>query len=90
VSGEECVVKPRQTEEQISRLGNAIERALSLRSDIESRISPVLINQAPLVGSEKTKDVRPLVPLAQTLYEFNAKINNLNDGMESILNRIEL
>jgi|GEM_PF-5733721 hypothetical protein len=80
-----------QIEDQIIQLGNAIERALSLKEDFESRLSCILINEEPQNGSlEKAKEPTTLVPLATILDEFNMKLSILNNSLDSILNRIEL
>lgn len=77
-------------EEQVGRLGSQIERALSLKCDLESRLSGVLRNDSPVATLDKPKEPVSLVPLATALSEYNLKLNVLCDRLESILNRLEV
>jgi hypothetical protein len=89
--GSDCKVKrSSQLDNQIGCLGASIERALALKSDVESRLSCVLRSDTPIQSLEKTKEPVSLVPLATTISEFNLKMDILNSRLESILNRIEL
>jgi hypothetical protein len=91
MDGAQCVKKSSQVEDQMGRLGNSIERALSLRADFENRLSCILKPEETQKEIEKaTKELISLVPLATALSEFNLKMNILNSQLESILYRIEL
>ena len=91
MDGAQCVKKASHVEEQMSRLSNSIERALSLKADFEGRLSPILkAEEVSIPQTNATKELISLVPLATALAEYNSKINLLNSQLESILNRIEL
>ena len=91
MAGEDKACRQTQVSEQFARLANAVERSISLRSDIESRFTTVLRNDPP-VGKDQMKDlvVAAYVPLAEEIKSLAVKVIANNDAMESILNRVEL
>ena len=90
MAGENSACRQTQVSEQFGRLANAVERSLSLRSDIESRFTAVLRNE-PTALKDQAKDcVAASVPLAEEIRCLALKVIANNDALESILSRTEL
>lgn len=88
-AGDECVTRTPQVSAQVQRLEKAIARMAEVRSQVEGRISAILMPATPC-GPEPGEDKPQAVPLAQELERLAEQVNGLSNSMEDMLSRVEL
>ena len=88
-AGDACAARTPQVSGQVQRLEKAIVRMAEVRSQVEDRISAILMPASPC-GTEPGKDKPQAVPLAQELERLTELVNGLSNSMENMLSRVEL
>ena len=78
-----------QVGEQIQRLDKAISHAVELRQKLEERISVILRNGGPTFDGPKP-DRTQMVPMAEELANIIERVDVLSNGLDDILQRVEL
>ena len=78
-----------QVGEQIQRLDKAISHAGELRQKLEERIIRILRNGDPNFDGPKTERTQ-MVPMAEELANIIARVDALSNGLDDILQRVEL
>lgn len=78
-----------QIGEQVQRLEKAISRAGELRQKLEERIGGILRSGCP-TGEGPKPERTQMVPLAEELATLIARVDGLSNGLDDILQRVEL
>lgn len=86
-------VKESQVDHELVILNLEIEKLRESLVQIEEALDRVLLDKAPspnaISGGEATQE-KPLVPLAIQIRGSRQSVEVINDGVRSILNRLEL
>ncbi len=78
----------KQVSSELNRCNNIICEIAELWTSLEKRLCDILTNEPTVAPEEPSPG--GLVPLASTLFDNNARLGKIRDGLGSILNRVEL
>jgi hypothetical protein len=74
----------------MNNLSNAVENLIQSFEEIEIRLNVITRNIRPVESTEISKDSVYETKLAQDINKIYYKIQGLREGLDDLLNRIEL
>ena len=83
-----CGKKQAQVSEQMAMLEESIDGISNSVGNLEGRLEQILTNPTPT--EEVAKEQNELVPLANSLCSFRAKIKSIDKRVTNIMGRLEL
>jgi hypothetical protein len=87
---EPCCERQSQIEDQLSRLNHKVQRLSELQMSLRDRLSGVLRCEPPCDKGGEKKPEELLVPIAKRIRDTAILAQEVGDGLENMLNCMEL